>query len=164
MLFHYNSFPKKKTNIHFSPFVSLGTSVVCQQSVWRVDRHWETVPQSSVHCENLPQLWKILRRPLGHDQREGLLLVYNILRHIAVLSLSWCGCHFGSSPSVVSKWEHWSPYCCLPSLHAGVLRWVASEAGRRTAIQRTKDPRRKGKHPFSFDMILAKHSALFSTA
>lgn len=49
----------------------LGVAVVGQQSVWGADWHWEAVPQSSLHSQNLHQVWEILCGTAGHDQRKG---------------------------------------------------------------------------------------------
>lgn len=45
--------------------------MVGQQSVWGADWHWEAVPQSSLHSQNLHQVWEILCGTAGHDQRKG---------------------------------------------------------------------------------------------
>lgn len=50
-----------------------GAAVVSQQSLWRVNRHWEAVSQSAVHSQDIHQVWEILCRTPGHDQRQGEL-------------------------------------------------------------------------------------------
>lgn len=49
----------------------LVAAVVCQQGVWRADRHWATVSQSLVHSPSLPQLWPLLCWFTRHDKGEG---------------------------------------------------------------------------------------------
>lgn len=52
-------------------FCFLAAAVVCQQGVWRADRHWATVSQSLVHSPSLPQLWPLLCWFTRHDKGEG---------------------------------------------------------------------------------------------
>lgn len=51
-------------------------AVVCQQGVWRADRHRATVSQSLVHSPGLPQLWPIFCGVTRHDKGKGLVYIF----------------------------------------------------------------------------------------
>lgn len=98
----------------------LAAAVVCQQGVWRADRHWATVSQSLVHSPSLPQLWPLLCRFTRHDKGEGTMSFCVFARNIPLC----CGHAF-----VTMKCCFFSLNCCV-HLPPGVLWYLASVDGR----------------------------------
>lgn len=94
-----------------------GASLVRQQSIWRIDRHWETVSQSLVHCEDILAVWEVLCRATWYDQREGTSLTADmhplIIKNVQFFMHS---CHqiivlFWFRNSMMSgqlNWETWN--------------------------------------------------------
>lgn len=96
----------------------LVAAVVCQQGVWRADRHWATVSQSLVHSPSLPQLWPLLCWFTRHDKGEGTVS----------FCLFACSIFMFCAAAFINKkcWFFSLYFCALP----GVLWYLAGVDGR----------------------------------
>lgn len=98
-----------KLNIYIPSHISQGVTLVGQQSVWGTDGYRAAVSQSTIHRENLPPMWKILRCSPGYDQREGLQInLLNLFRQNKVWNSSaWFDCGSQCFPCLQEFYDEW---------------------------------------------------------
>lgn len=119
----------------------VAAAVVCQQGIWRTDRHWATVSQSLVHSPSLPQLWPLLCRFTRHDKGEG--------------TVSFCVFSFNTTCFVFVHLSPWNTGFSA-SLLPGVLWYLASVNGRASTLLRPGHSWWQGTSPAIIYLTLLK--------